>query len=65
MKVKALDQFDGFKKGEMVDLPLAYAQGVIEKGLAKMADEIENKMAPAYTNKAAKLRQPRSSEGKR
>lgn len=51
MKVKAIQPFDGFQIGDEPDLPPAYAQGVVKKGLAKAMPEHQNKMADAADNK--------------
>ena len=59
MKVRALDSFDNFRKGDEPDLPPKYAQEVVDLGLAervdgeKAAPPTENKMAAPASNKAA------------
>lgn len=43
MLVKALDNFDNVRRGDEVDLPPKYAEGVVAKGLAELVDEASDK----------------------
>lgn len=62
IKIKALSNFDGFVRGQTVELPPEYAKAVIKKRLAeevgetkKAADPV-NKMAAEPANKSATKR---------
>lgn len=52
VKVQALDAFDGHQPGDFVEVPERQAQQLIQRGLAKMAGPVRNKMAQPVANKA-------------
>lgn len=65
MKIKALTNFDNVLRGQEVELPKTYAEGVVKKGLAvevqakeaeKAAAPHENKMADEPANKSGRGR---------
>lgn len=51
MRVIALQNFDGYRKGQELDLPTSYARAVIAKGIAKEAPGHLNKMRDGIQNK--------------
>lgn len=52
MQIRAIEPFDGHQPGEIIEISELRATQLIAKGLAKMHQPAQNKMAPMGENKA-------------